>query len=321
MSKGNKNITKKQAIAWDVMIAPVVFACLFIFNCIFTPNFASINTVFNLFTQSASAIILAYGMTLVISGGSIDISVGSTMAMGALGFAQVYNATNNLALGLIVMLAVGLLAGLINGLVIAKFSVQPMVATMATMYIIRSLAKVSSSGTAVPFSHPLLDEIVTLRIWGYIPYQVPLVLVVTLIFYLLANKTSFSVYIEACGDNPLAAKASGLKSVFYIAITHVIVGVLASCCGLMESMAVTSADPIKIGNTYEMDAIAAVIFGGTPSSGGRARIIGTLLGVLTITLIKMMINMNDVQYEYSYVVRGSFVLLAVVAQNLKRSRG
>ena len=86
-------------------------------------------------------------------------------------------------------------------------------------------------------------------------------------------------------------------------------------------MAVTSADPIKIGNTYEMDAIAAVIFGGTPSSGGRARIIGTLLGVLTITLIKMMINMNDVQYEYSYVVRGSFVLLAVVAQNLKRSRG
>lgn len=219
---------KIQKYQLEALAAPIVFLLLFIFNCIFTPNFANLNVVWNLFMQSAAVILIGLGMTTIISGGGIDISIGSIMAVCAMVFAGVLNSTGSLLFSFLVALGIAVICGVINGLVISRFKIQPMIATMAMMYILRSVAKVISNGGTVPFSHALLNQIGYERIAGVIPYHILIIFVAFLMFYLLLNKSCFGVYVEACGDNPNAAKSSGLRVVLYTTLTYVIGAIMAA---------------------------------------------------------------------------------------------
>lgn len=311
---------KIQKYQLEALAAPIVFLLLFIFNCIFTPNFANLNVVWNLFMQSAAVILIGLGMTTIISGGGIDISIGSIMAVCAMVFAGVLNSTGSLLFSFLVALGIAVICGVINGLVISRFKIQPMIATMAMMYILRSVAKVISNGGTVPFSHALLNQIGYERIAGVIPYHILIIFVAFLMFYLLLNKSCFGVYVEACGDNPNAAKSYGLRVVLYTTLTYVIGAIMAAFSGILESLMVSSVDPISLGNAYEMDAIAATVVGGTPISGGKANVIGTIFGALILQLITIMINMNNIQYEYTYIVKSCIIIIAVLAHNLKRAK-
>ena len=304
---------------FNTMVAPAVFLLLFFFNCVFTKNFASINTIWNLVMQTTAVLLISLGMTMVISGGGIDISIGSIMAITAMTFAKTINATDSVALALLLSFAVGVVCGLINGVVVARFHIQPMIATMAMMYILRSLSKVWSNGGTVSFNSSL-SKWVYYRIGGVLPIQVFIILAAGILFFILAYYTRFGVYVEACGNNLSAARSAGVRVIFYSIMTYVLCGVMAASAGILESLMVSSADPINLGEAYEMDAIAATVVGGTPIAGGKPNIVGTIFGAFTLQMITQMINMNNVQFEYTYVVKSVVIILAVLAHSIKNRR-
>ena len=301
-------------------MAPIIFFLLFAVNCVTTKNFFSINTVWNLIMQSTANVFISIGVTIVISGGGIDIAIGSTMAICAIAFAFTLNATGSVVVAFLAAIVLGAGCGAISGVLIAKFKIQAMIATMAMMYILRSLSKVVTRGATISYYNAFLSKFAFYRIGG-IPIQVFIILVVTIAAYLLVNKTKFGVYVEACGDNYKASYTSGIRVVKCLTATYAICGVTAALAGIQESLLVSSSDPNNMGLAYEMDAIAATIVGGTAITGGKPNIIGTVFGAFTLKLITQMINMNNIQFEYSYIVKAVVIILAVLIRNINWKKG
>lgn len=319
MNKNSSKLLTKNYYVLETWMAPVAFLIVFIFNCFFTPSFASWFTIRNIFTQSTSTVLIAIGMTMVISAGAIDISVGSGYCWNAMLFAVVLEATDSLFLAFTVAIVSAILIGLINGLNVSKFKIQPMIATMTIMYILRSLAKVLTGGRIVRIRNDFLEDFVFFKFFDVVPIHFAIILIPILIGLFLVKKTPFGIYIEACGDNALAARAAGIKVVKNLSLAYIICNVLAAFGGIFDSAAVSSADPMALGLGYEMDAIAATVIGGTPISGGRANIIGTVFGVFILRVIIIMINMNNIPEQWSYVVSAFVIIVAVVVQNLRKN--
>ena len=137
---------------------------------------------------------------------------------------------------------------------------------------------------------------------------------------LVVRKTPFGIYIEACGDNLDAAKKSGIRVVFYTVTAYVICNLLTAMAGIFDAGSVSSADPMALGILMEMDAIAATVIGGTSITGGRPNFVGTVFGVFILQIITIMINMNNISEQWSYIITAAIIIAAVVFQNLKKMK-
>lgn len=321
MTIGNNKLFKKKS-AFETWMAPIAFLLIVLVNCMFTPNFATWFTIRNIFSQSASTALIAIGMTLVIASGGIDISVGSGYCWNAVIFGMAYLSTGSLLLSLLAAMASAVLIGALNGMLVAKFRIQPMIATMTMMYILRSLSKVLTNGRVIRIRSEFLSDFVYLKFFnGIVPVQFILILIPVLLAVFLVKKTPFGLYIEACGDNMLAAKTAGVKVLKNTLAAYVICNVLAAMGGIFDAAMVSSVDSMAMGIGYEMDAIAATVIGGTPISGGKPNIVGSVFGVFILRVIIIMINMNNIPEQWSYVVSALVIIVAVFVQNLRQSRG
>lgn len=301
------------------LTTPLIFAGLFFFNCLLTKNFAGWYTVRSILTQSTSLVLIAIGTTFVIAAGGIDISLGSGFAWNAILFALVLQQTGSLAAALLAVLVSAVAIGLINGINVARFRVQPMIATMAMMYILRAFSKVLTNGANVRIRSPLLKEFCYMKFFGgVIPIQLFIVLIPLAAALILVKKTFFGIYIEACGDNLEAARISGIRVVLCTVSAYIICNVLTALAGVFDAGSVSSADPMAMGILMEMDAIAATVIGGTSITGGRPNFIGTIFGVFILRMITIMINMNNIPEQWSYIVTAATIIAAVVFQNIKK---
>ena len=255
----NSTTQGKRKIA-DVLnsnMALFIFLLLFIYNSITTPNFFNVTTLINLVNQSTSLILVALGSTLVIAAGCIDISLGSGFAWNAVIFGLMIQQTSNFAVSLLVTVISAAIIGIINGTLVARFGIQAMIATMSTMYIFRSLTKAITGCSIVRFRNQWLNDLLMSRLFGVIPVQFIMIVVATIFLLILVKRSKYGIYFEACGDNYLAAKTAGIRTVLYSVLAYVICNILTAFGGILDASVVNSADPMLLGQSFEFRAIAA----------------------------------------------------------------
>ncbi|WP_217519434.1 ribose ABC transporter permease [Vibrio metschnikovii] len=280
-------------------------------------NFFTVDNILNILRQTSVNAIIAVGMTLVILTAGIDLSVGSVLALcGAF-------AASLIALEVPVMVAVptALLAGAalggISGIIIAKGKVQAFIATLVTMTLLRGVTMVYTDGR--PISTGFTDTADAFAWFGTgyalgIPVPVWMMVVVFAAAWYLLNHTRFGRYIYAMGGNESAARLSGINVDRVKIGVYAICGLLSALAGIIVTSRLSSAQPTA-GMGYELDAIAAVVLGGTSLMGGKGRIMGTLIGALIIGFLNNALNLLDVTSYYQMIAKAAVILLAVLVDN------
>jgi ribose/xylose/arabinose/galactoside ABC-type transport system permease subunit len=309
---------------YGALIALVV---LIIFNLIFTKQLNSVIAITNLLVHVTPTLILGVGMTLVIATGGIDISVGSVMGLTGILTYMIFSGKlfgiHNIVLGTIVaipiVLVVATLIGAFNGLLVTRFKVQPIVATLITLITIRGVAEVTVNGFQFAFLSAPIVSWLSGNLFGFLPRQVIIMVVVVAIFAWLMRATSFSRYLLAAGGNQSAARLAGVPVNRILITVYAISGLLAGVAGLAFIAFDSAANPVTDGVGKELDAIAAVAVGGTPLTGGRATILGTVIGAIFIQMIRQTLVALNVPDDIASVIIGILIILAVFLQRQRKA--
>jgi ribose transport system permease protein len=286
-------------------------------NCVFTRNFFSQNTVWLLVIQACPIILAGLGMTFVIASGGIDISVGAIMALSGTILAQLM-VKQQLPLGYCVaaaLVAAGVV-GAFNGFIITKFQVQPIVITLITMLVARGVAQVITNGAPIPFSKYPINALVSFRFWRRgMPMQVVVLLVTVLVVWFILRHTVFGNNVQSIGDNRKAAGLAGIDTFRSTMTVYIICGLCVGLASVIEVGRESQAEAAKMGLNLEMNAIAAVAIGGTPMNGGKARVLGTVIGALVMQMVGMTVNMNGILSSWGMVLKAAILILAIYFQN------
>lgn len=282
-------------------------------------TFLTQNNVFNILRQNASNLFLATGMTMVIILGGIDLSVGSVIALsGCVAAGCVVNMGLPEVAAFLIAILIGAAVGMFNGVVICKTNIPPFIVTLASMNITKGIALVYTQGAPIrcmtdAFKFPGAGYI------GPIPTPVILMLIIFVIAVMLVNRTHFGRHIYAVGGNAQAASFSGInvqKVKFWV---YTFTGIMAGIAGVVIASRLYSGQP-RSGEGAEMDAIAAVVVGGTSMSGGSGRLGGTLIGVLIIGVLNNGLNLMGVDSNWQYIVKGFVILLAVYVDFIRNRK-
>lgn len=275
-------------------------------------DFLTVDNLLNVMRQASINALIAFGMTLVILLGGIDLSAGSVLALSSVIIATLLSAGTPAIVATLAGLVAGGLMGFANGLVISKGKVAPFIATLGSMTVLRGLALVVSNGSPISSFN---SDFFSLLGGGYVARLVPIPVVLMLVmfgvFWVLLRKTVFGRHIYATGGNAESAKLSGVKVDRIQLWVYTIAGVMSALAGVVLTSRLNSAQPTA-GTGYELDAIAAVVLGGTSLTGGRGWIFGTLVGALLIGVLNNGLNLLDVSSFYQQVIKGIVILLAVL---------
>ncbi|MFI6483709.1 ABC transporter permease [Nonomuraea sp. NPDC050663] len=287
---------------------------LLAFNLAFTPNFATLANLRLQLVQVAPVAIVALGMALVIGTEGIDLSVGSTMAVAAavIPLYLGYGAWPAIA----VALAAGAAIGLINGGLVA-FGIQPIIATLGLLVAGRGLALVLADGRLVEIFDPVLGSIGGGALLG-VPVPVLLALIVAVAAGATLRYAAFGRRVIAIGGNRPAAALAGLPVRRTLITVYLASGLLAAVAGVLTTGRQGASDPSFIGLLIELSAITAVVVGGTPLSGGRVRILGTLMGALLMQLIVATVIQHNLHDSTARMIQAAIIVAAVYAQRDRR---
>ncbi|MDK9754834.1 ribose ABC transporter permease [Vibrio sp. D173a] len=312
---GSKKLFTKEWLIEQKSLIALIF--LIVVVSFLNPNFFTVDNILNILRQTSVNAIIAVGMTLVILTAGIDLSVGSVLALcGAF-------AASMIALEVPVLIAVptalfaGAALGAISGIIIAKGKVQAFIATLVTMTLLRGVTMVYTDGR--PISTGFTDTADAFAWFGTgyalgIPVPVWLMVIVFAAAWYLLNHTRFGRYVYALGGNESATRLSGINVDRVKIGVYAICGMLAALAGIIVTSRLSSAQPTA-GMGYELDAIAAVVLGGTSLMGGKGRIMGTLIGALIIGFLNNALNLLDVSSYYQMIAKAAVILLAVLVDN------
>ena len=301
----------------------VALALLLAFNMLFTKGFAHIEvkggrlfgSMVDIVHRGSIVMLLATGVTLVIATAGIDLSVGAVMAIaGAVSALLLTRSGLPVPAVVAVALAVALAAGLWNGVLVAFLRLQPIVATLILLVAGRGIAQLLTGGQIITFENQGFELIGTGSLLG-LPVTVFIVALVVAMTLLITKKTTVGLYIEAVGGNESAARLSGLSPGLVKLLVYGFSGLCAGIAGLIATADIKAADINNCGLYLELDAILAVVIGGTAFSGGRANVVGSILGALIMQTLTTTILMRGVGVEYTLVVKA----IAVVAVCLLQS--
>ena len=292
---------------------------------------AWVNNWLNILRNNAGVGIVALGMTFVIISGGIELAVGSTLvAVSALLMTLMdtgpYGPLTNMGItgipailiAIVASLIFGTLLGTLTGGLIAKFNIPPFIATLGTMKIFRSVTQhfMQTRSTMIPVD---FLKISNFRIGGM--YLLPIIywLILAIILIYVANKTLFGRRVYAIGSNPRAAKLSGINIARTKIAIYALIGLLVAIASIIQVSRIGSMDYANAGSGYEMDAIAAVIVGGTSMSGGRGSIQGTVLGMIIIAVMNNLLNLLGVPPFLREAFKGAIVIFAVLLQRKEQT--
>ncbi|MEA2016446.1 MAG: ABC transporter permease [Actinomycetota bacterium] len=300
------NKIKKIPIRKYGILIAFLFVTLII--SITTRGFFTQTNILNILRQSTIVGLMAIGTTYVIIGGNFDISISSILALTAamaLGF-QDYVAW---PIAVVIALSVGALIGLVNGFFTAKVKIVGIIVTVATTTIVRGLTYLYTQG------YPIVGKVEGFKFLGsgyigFIPFPIIIWFIMIIFWQFILSKTKMGRYTLAVGSSQEAARLSGVSVDFYIIMAFVIGGLMAAMGGVVYASRLNSVSPLA-GAGYDLDAIAATVIGGTSVSGGKGSVVGTVIGVLLLTVIGNAFNLLGVHTSMQHVIRG-FVILAVV---------
>ena len=287
------------------------------------PVFLGIGNLTDILRQVAEKGILAVGMTAVVVSGGIDLSVGSVLALAATLTAWAFmRAGLPFGVALALVLVAGLACGAVNGLAVSRLKLQPFIATLATMSAARGVARYISGGTAIPLGFgpgaaPESMRAIAGVIVPYVPVPAVLFLASVAAMHVYLSRTTAGRYLYAIGDNETAARLSGIRVAWHKASVYGIAAALAALAGFVHCAQLEQGNP-NDGVAYELDAIAAVVIGGTSLSGGVGTVGGTLVGVLTIGVINNIMGLNNVDANLQLILKGVIILGAVWLQRRRR---
>ena len=280
------------------------------------PAFIEIPNLFNILRQVSINALIAFGMTFVILTGGIDLSVGSILALSSALVAGMMASGMDPFLAMAVGLLAGLVMGIVNGIIIAKGKVAPFIATLATMTIFRGLTLVYMDGRPITgLGDHLMFQMFGRGYFLGIPVPAVTMMIAFAVLYFILKKTTFGRRTFA---NEEAAALSGINVTRIKVMIYGLSGILAALAGIVLTSRLDSAQPTA-GTSYELDAIAAVVLGGTSLSGGRGWIVGTFIGVLIIGVLNNGLNLLGVSSFFQQVVKGLVILLAVLIDRRKEA--
>lgn len=284
-----------------------------------TPKFLTPSNLLNLLKSNSVNAIICCGMLMAILMGEIDISVGSTVGLtGVIGAYLITNLNTPVWFTVISCLAVGALVGAVNGFAISYLQVPAFVATLATQCIGRGLTEIISGGVTIRVRNAGYTGLGNTSIGG-ISVIIMYAAIILIGTWILLNKTRFGYYIYALGGNKTAAKYSGVNVRKYNMLPYILIGLLCGVGGIVWSARLGSA-AATLGSGFEMDAIAAVVIGGTSMSGGVGTVGGTLIGILIIGVITNGLNLMGINSFWQGVFKGIIIMVAVVIDVMKKKR-
>ncbi len=319
-----------QRMLWPLM----ALVGILLFNFFFTPGFFHIEikdgrffgSLVDIANRAAPVMLLAIGMTLVFATGGVDLSVGAVMAIsGAIAATVIrpdyvkgvleYGEVQSLFLVLSIPLFFSLLAGLWNGLLVAVIGIQPIIATLILMVAGRGIAQLITQGQIVVFIHEPFQYIGSGFLFG-LPFPIILVLLTFTVTYLLTRRTGLGLFIEAIGANSIASRFMGIRERMITLSVYIFSGFCAGLAGLIVCADIKAADANNAGLFLELDAIAAVIIGGT-MWGGRFTVFGSIVGTLIIQSLTTTILTRGVAPEVTLVFKAFVIILVALIQSEK----
>jgi ribose/xylose/arabinose/galactoside ABC-type transport system permease subunit len=307
-------LSRQKRILWPLL----ALAALLLFNQFFTPGFFHMEirdghlygSRIDILNQGAKVMLLALGMTLVIGTGGVDLSVGAIMAIsGAVAARLVVNQQQSPAVAIAAALAVSVLAGACNGFLVAGLGIQPIIATLVLMVAGRGIAQLITEGQIITFHDPTLVFLGNGHLLGF-PFTLTIVLTMLLLTGLLTRKTAMGLFIEAIGDNDVASFYAGINARRIKFFVYAFSGLCAGIAGLVATSNIKSADANNIGLYLELDAILAVVVGGTALTGGRFYLMGSFVGGLFIQALTTSLYARNVS-AYIAPVPKALVIIAV----------
>ncbi len=302
-------------------VAGLIF--LVLINVLISPEFFSIEfkdgrfygSLIDVLNRAAPVALLAIGMTLVIATGGVDLSVGSVMAIaGAVSAALITSGVDNVFLVILGGMAAGILAGCVNGCLVAYFGIQPIVATLILMVAGRGIAQLINAGQIVTFH----DEAFGFLGVGYflgLPFPVVLVILTFVVIQLLMRRTALGLYVEAVGANANASHYIGINDRAVKAMTYGVSGLCAAIAGMIAAADIGGSDANNAGLWLELDAILAVVIGGASLMGGRFSVFLSIVGALIIQTLTITIILSGVPPKFNLLIKAGVILLVLLLQS------
>ncbi|MDF2613343.1 MAG: rbsC [Clostridia bacterium] len=290
---------------------------LILFSAIVTiinPSFLSMSNILNVFRQTSINAIIAAGMTFIILTGGIDLSVGSVLGLAGAIAASMVTGGQNIVVVLLAAILIGAAIGAVSGIVISKGKVQAFIATLAMMTLARGYTLVYTDGKPIGVEEAKSAEVFASIGSGYlfgIPIPIYITALVFIMSYYILKHTRFGRYVYAMGGNEEATKLSGINVDRVKIYVYALSGALAALAGIIVTARLSSAQP-QAGSGYELDAIAAVVLGGTSLAGGIGSIFGTIVGALIIGILNNALNLMNVSSYYQLLAKGLVILIAVL---------
>ena len=314
------------------MFTPLlVLGLILLFNFFFQRGFLSISFedgvlrggLVNTLNRSVPVMLLATGMTLVIATGGVDLSVGSVLAIGSAvaitlirGDDASPTADTAMALGLVVIITmiVGIICGLWNGFLVAKIGIPPIVATLIFMVAGRGLTQNITRERSITTGHLPFSEIANGNIFG-IPNQIWIAAVILLLFWFFTRKTAFGLFIESVGANRSAARHAGIKASTILIVIYALSGLCAVIAGILSASNVRVIEPMNTGRDMELDAILAVVLGGTNMRGGKFNLGGSAVGAIILMALTQTMTFYGVNPESTMWVKAVVIVIIILIQS------
>ncbi|GIM46716.1 ribose ABC transporter permease [Collibacillus ludicampi] len=301
---------------WNRLGMFLILALLCIVLSFLSHNFLETTNLLNVLKQISIIAILAAGMTFIILTGGIDLSVGSTLALSGVISVMLIGKGVNSVLGLLIGMGVGIMVGVLNGFLTAKTKLPPFIVTLGSYTYVRGLAYVISGGYPIVLNSQFIKFLGSGNIAG-IPTPIYIMILIYGISYFVLKYTMFGRHVYAIGGNEEAARLTGIKVERTLICVYAISGLLSGLAGVVLAGRLFSGQPTA-GIGFELDAIAAVILGGTSFTGGVGTIQGTIIGALIMGVLSNGLTLLDVSYYWQLVVKGVVIIIAVLLDYLRK---
>ena len=286
------------------------------------PDFFSVDNILNILRQTSVNAVIAVGMMFVILISGIDLSVGSILALTGAIAASMVGAELPIILVIVATLLLGTFLGGVSGIIVAKGKVQAFIATLVTMTLLRGVTMVYTDGRPISTGFSDVADSFAYLGTGYlfgIPVPIWLMVIVFAVAWYILKHTQIGRYIYALGGNEAATQLSGINVTKVKIFVFAVSGFLSALAGLIVTARLSSAQPTA-GVSYELDAIAAVVVGGTSLMGGKGRVMGTLIGALIIGFLNNALNLLDISSYYQMIAKALVILVAVLSDNYLGSK-
>ena len=311
---------KRKKVSFDFpwITAAIAMLVLVVALSLASPMFLSTSNLMSILRQAAVYVIMGLGMSFVMMTGGVDLSQGSLLALIGVISAYIVQNVGSIPLAILASVVVGALIGSVNGSIIACLNIPPFIATLASMYLCRGLTLVITQASPIVLTNDAFKWIGTGSLLG-LPVPVYIFLVAAAAGQFILSYTATGRFILAVGSNQEAARLSGIKTRWNKCKAYILSGIMVSIAGVVYVSRLGAAQATA-GQSYEMEAIAAAVLGGTSVMGGEGTVFGTVLGAIVVAIVRNAMVLLEISTYYQQIVTGAVILIAVIIDTQRKAR-